>query len=230
VRPDRTAVLGRLVGRATRRRSLRAWRTAPGAWMAVALAAIGLTHNKAGAQGVVDFNMLAPNVILPPITDGRTGAALEGPDWLAQLYFAPAWSAPELSLAPVGLALPFRSDGGRGFVNIGPDPASGIRFLPGTQEGDPVTLQVRAWNVAAGATYEAAAASPEGVVGESPPWNSEAGSLQSPTYLRGMQPFSVEPVPEPSALATFGIGLTLLAARRRRPKCPATRNVRDDCR
>jgi PEP-CTERM motif len=184
---------------------------------ALAAALCLYTPSESVGQGLVVFR----NFGEPPmgrIFDGRTGDPLQGTNWLAELYWAAGPDRPADSLAPVGAPLTFRTDGAAGFLDNGHDPDHGLRILPGTQEGDPITLQVRAWNAVAGASYEEALADPNGVVGESTAGNSEAGSMENPTILVGFFPFSVEPVPEPSAPAMLAIGLTLFAALRRRRK------------
>jgi hypothetical protein len=90
--------------------------------------------------------------------DGRTGDLLAGTNWLAELYWAVGSNRPALSLAPIGLALPFGTGAAAGLFDFGADPALGIRIVPGVQVGDWVTLQVRVWNAAAGGSYEQAAA------------------------------------------------------------------------
>jgi hypothetical protein len=198
------------------------WRT----WVVAALCTSA--PGPAIGQGVIVFSTFGQ----PPngrISDGRTAQPLAGTNWLAELYWAAGLDRPAASLAPAGAPLTFRTDGGAGYVDNGHDPDSGLRVLPGTQPGDPFTFQVRAWNAVAGTSYEQAASSLDGVVGASNVLNGTAGSSEAPATIVGLLPFSVEPVPEPSALAMLATGLTLLVAHRRPRKCVPSGN-HENCR
>lgn len=86
--------------------------------------------------------------------------------------------------------------------------------MPDVRPGQQATLQMRAWNAEAGASYEAAAASPLGVVGKSNLVNLWVGSPEMPAPMAGLFGFSVVPLPEPSTLALAVLGVALLALRR----------------
>ncbi len=76
-----------------------------------------------------------------PFSDFQ-GIRLAGPSYVAQLY----WGTEETSLSPIGDALPFKINGY--FVGQ-------TRTLP-IQGGYPAWVQVRAWEIAGGNSYEEA--------------------------------------------------------------------------
>jgi hypothetical protein len=100
------------------------------------------------------------------VSDSRTGAGLEGNAWLGQLYFSLGLGASESSLVPALPPATFASGAAAGYFDTQFDL---IRILPGVEPGTAFTAQLRAWNAAAGATYEEAAASPI-VLSESQFW------------------------------------------------------------
>jgi hypothetical protein len=76
-------------------------------------------------------------------------------------------------------------------------------------------LQVRAWDIRLGATYDAVVQLGLGGYGESPLFYTYGGDGCSVTGLpdqplRGLQSFSLHPVPEPSTWALFGLGVGFL--------------------
>jgi hypothetical protein len=74
---------------------------------------------------------------------------------------------------------------------------------------------MKVWNTKAGSSYEEASASPIGIVGESKPFFLGLSVFPIPTYMVTLQPFSVYPVPEPSAVILIAAGgLSLLLPRK----------------
>jgi hypothetical protein len=91
--------------------------------------------------------------------------------------------------------------------------------VPGSAAGSQVAIQVRAFNTAAGATYNAAASSPLAQLGKSNiVQNYILGGSQPPNAPIGLTSFNVTPavVPEPSTIALGVIGAAALLLRRRR--------------
>jgi len=156
---------------------------------AAVLLAAGLV---AYSQGTVNFNNKTPSGVDAKIVDS-SGAGLAGTDWLAQLYFAAGPNATESSLAAVSLApVNFRSGLAAGYVAVG---AAGERVLAGVLPGADATVQIRAWNAAAGPTYEVASTAANGIFGKSNLVNVKAGGTGvppgPPTDLAGLQGFAV---------------------------------------
>ena len=100
--------------------------------------------------GVVNFrNKFLLKQIDAPVfdVDGVTGLA--GDAYLAQLFSGPSAS----ELIPVGSPVPFYTGTGAGYWNPGTNSA---RTLPNVAPGATAFIQVRAWEAAAGLTYEKA--------------------------------------------------------------------------
>lgn len=171
---------------------------------AAALAfAVRFSAVDADAQGFINFYNGGHN-LFAYVTDSRTGERLSGRGWLGQLYYSPEPNASESALVPApGPSVYF---GRAGYFDISQD---FNRFLADAPLNERITVQLRAWNAAAGMTYEEAAASPIGVVGKSIVGSS---SVTAPGYNPGflhddMQPFAVYPVPEPPASIVIAIGI-----------------------
>lgn len=145
--------------------------------------------------------------------DGRTGEYLEGSGWFGQMYYSPDLSASDEVFVPVpGPPAVF---GTRGIF----DQSQNLeRVLPDVPQDRIVLAQFRAWNAAAGATYEEAAASPFGVVGKSNIGIIETGGLMgTPGDFERIVDFAVYPVPEPAVRALCLLtGLALFCSRKGR--------------
>lgn len=178
------------------------------------------------AQGTLTFSnrpafvggSVAENAVVTlGVTGVPDGTRISGPAYVAQLYWAAGENAPEGSLQPIGSPLAFASGGAAGFV--GPE----VLTIP-VSPASTITVQVRAWNIAGGATYEAAAvnfATP-GIIGKSARititglGNPSAEPPTTPANIAGLRSFSVTPVPEPSVVALGLLGAGLLFLRRRK--------------
>ncbi|MCZ7634970.1 MAG: PEP-CTERM sorting domain-containing protein [Verrucomicrobia bacterium] len=126
-----------------------------------------------------------------------TGAA-----YLAQAYVG----ADVNSLAPVGTALPFRTGTAAGYI-------TSTAITTGIAAGTSVTVVMRAWEAAKGATYEAAVAG-GGIYGSSNPVTLTLSSPPAaPTDMVGLQSFNL--IPEPSTMALGVLGVAALLLRRR---------------
>jgi|GEM_PF-266514 len=138
--------------------------------------------------GTVNFNNLAtPSGVDAPIYDSDGTTKLSGAAFLAQLY---AGKTPD-QLVPVGPAVPFESGIAAGYVCQ----RFTSRTIPFVAPGDPVFVQVRVWETAFGATYEAAVLA-GGKTGTSDVLNVVTGGAGSPPSLpgdlAGLKSFSVK--------------------------------------
>jgi hypothetical protein len=181
------------------------------------LATFALITASAFAQGTVNFANVgggAPGSVNAPVTLSTTGAKLDGAAWLAQLYWAPAGVSDPNSSSLVALtgSAPgtFNSGAQAGYFT------AGQRTFP-VAGGTVVSIQVRAWNAAAGATYEAASGSAAGITGKGNVIQYTLGTPPAtPNNLVGLTAFTVSPVPEPSSIALGLLGLGAVALFRRR--------------
>jgi len=167
------------------------------------------------AQGTVLFDNLKAGNPAGKITDA-SGAGLAGTAFLAQLYAG----ADANSLAPVGAALSFRTGAAAGFVSTAGIDAT--RAIPGVAVGGTASfLQVRAWDAAGGATYDAAAGAGKAVgmsaIFAAGPLGGPGTPPATPANITNMRGFSVvgTVVPEPSTIALGVLGVASLLLRRR---------------
>jgi len=195
----------------------------------IALLAVVLTAGFAYGQGAVNFNTqnAGAKVTLDP---SEGGAALAGQAYLAQLYAAAGAGAAESSLLAVGAPVYFRGGNNAGYVVIsgtasGPsgNVPSVVNVFTAAQGGanGPATIQMRAWETARGASWEAAGGAGAPHVGESAILNLTATGgygvpPATPVELTGLQGFSLRPVPEPSTIALGLLGAAALLIRRRK--------------
>lgn len=105
-------------------------------------------------QGIVVFHNLIPRAA---VTNGQTGNLVaSGPAFKAALYYAPdSGSIPsDLAFTQLGPAVDFGPSAGHFH--------GGLRTTPGTTApGGAAYFQVRVWEAAYGATYEAAISAPD---------------------------------------------------------------------
>lgn len=172
------------------------------------------------AQGQVNFSSInffttGSSASEPAVYDVGGLTRLDGANFKAQLYWGAATWTGTASGASIGTApISFFSvaDGAPGFFDGG---AATVGVAANTS----VFVQVRAWNTAAGATYEAAAASPLGRIGSSAVLALTAGGgTVTPPNLNGLAKFSLVPtvVPEPTTIALGILGAGALLLRRRK--------------
>lgn len=164
--------------------------------------AFGLTAVGALAQGQFNFGnrVTVANIDAKVLTAG--GAPLEGTAWLAQAYVG----LDAGSLAPVGAALPFRTGAAAGYIS---STVVTTPFAGGTE----VMVEMRAWEAAKGATYEAAQAG-GGLFGKSVPVKlTVAVAPNTPPDMVGLTSFNL--IPEPSTMALGVLGAAALLLRRR---------------
>jgi len=192
---------------------------------ALLILALGLvTASGAFAQGEIVFANFNSGVN-SPITDttgARLNAGAGANGFYADLFYGAPGST-DAQLTDLGIAVPFSTGGGAGYF------LGGGRTLPG-QSGN-TELEVRVWQVSAGATWAAATG---GGVGTAATYQGHGGTqwgvsvpitlnlpvapTPSPdmTGLTAFQLTPVAPVPEPTTLALCGLGAAALLLFRRR--------------
>lgn len=165
------------------------------------------------AQGQVNFAARVVGVYDAPVflgTVGGTSAKADGPAYMAQLYAGAAAT----SLAPVGAALPFRTGAAAGYWT------AEARTISTVDATGNAFVQVRAWATAAGATYEAAAASGSGFGSSATLTIKPTVAPDVPANLAGLASFAISAtgpvIPEPSIMALGALGGLALLLRRRK--------------
>jgi hypothetical protein len=176
-----------------------------------------ITHASAHAQGRVLINNYVPPLIDAPVFDTDCRTRLEGDVYHAQGY---AGLTPT-SLQPVAPITSFRTGLAAGYV------LQAIAEVPvQTDPNQPVYVQLRAWDAAAGLSYEATVAS-GGKYGFSNivPVQPGFGAGTTP-YLEGLQSFCLIPEPPTWALGPIGGILLWVAVGRRsvRSNTPSQRS------
>lgn len=154
---------------------------------------VGTTLSAGGVLNIVDHSN-AGTVIFSnhgigvdaPVFDVDGVSKLSGSGFLAQLYGGPS----ETALQPVGAAIPFRSGTAAGYFND-----SIPRVIGSVGPGAEATLQVRAWEIGMGETYEAAVAA-GAKHGASPSLVlTTGGGPTPPPPLAGLKSFSLVSAP-----------------------------------
>jgi len=166
------------------------------------------------AQGTVNFaNNVAFSTTADRLvrdTDNTTllvGSALaDAPTYVAQLYYgANAGSLTAHTAAPAR----FRPGTSGPGIWLG-----GTRTLTGFAPGTTLTLQVRAWDMRTGATWDAA-----GIRGESTAfqYTIPLDPLSPPGayFIEGMRGFSLVPEPSVIGLGLIGVGALFMLRRRK---------------
>lgn len=160
----------------------------------------------AQAQGTIDYGSQANPIFN---TDGTTG--LSGTGFMTQLYWAPSATG---TYTAIGNPVSFFTGGGAGFWNPG---NQGVLTVTGQPGGTVVSVVARAWDVATGATYDAASSK-----GASAPLTITLGGAGAPPSLpadlSGLAGFKLTgaAVPEPSTIALGLLGAGALLLRRRK--------------
>jgi len=180
------------------------------------------------AQGTVFFANDTATLPSPPdrfirfgagaAAGGATpGAAAYGTNIQVQLYYGTSGSA-ESALIPLSA--------GAARLRVSTSTAVGT-WLGGTrtiQSAGPaaqLTLQIRAWDINYGASYEAAATNPNnaGFIGKSALFGYIVPQPTDPvaaSYMNNFVSFSIDIVPEPSTFALAGLGAAAMLIFRRR--------------
>jgi len=146
---------------------------------------------------------------------GTAGAPAFGTNFAVQLYYG-ASSATEASFIPVTSApSKLRASTSAGIGTWSAGGSRTLNFAPGTT----VQLQVRVWDLNAGATYESTFALGIGTGGSSTaflytiPQPSDPGSAFN---MANFAAFTINAVPEPTTFALAGLGAAALLIFRRR--------------
>jgi len=180
---------------------------------------MSFTAAVAFGQGTVFFANDAVTLPSPPdrlIRFAENLAPATGTNIQVQLYVgADAGSLNPISAAPGRLrasttTIPGVWSGG------------GDRTLTGFNFGQQVFLQVRAWDINDGATFEAASlnVNRQGYLGTSTPFlyqiPTSASSPPPEFFMVNFSGFNIVPIPEPSTFALAGLGAAALLIFRRR--------------
>lgn len=151
-----------------------------------------------------------------PVTDGVGGARLAGTGFWTQLYSSTTQGG---TYTAIGTPVNFRTGAAAGFVNVS------TVAVPGSAPGSSAWIQMRAWEGAAGSSFESVSAV-SGKVGSS--LAISVGPLGGPDpaggtpftapNLTGLQGFAIVGgvIPEPSTVALGLLGAAGLLIRRRK--------------
>ena len=188
---------------------------------------LSVTAAVAFGQGTVFFANDSATLSSPPdrlIRFAATGQAATGTNIQVQLYYG-AVGANSASLTAVTSA-PARLRGSTTSIpGVWASP-SGDRTLGNLPFGAAAVLQVRAWDIADGSTYENAVANPNhsGLIGVSTTFAYQipatSGAPPDQFFMVNFTGFNIAPsgviIPEPATFALVGVGAVLLALRRRK--------------
>jgi hypothetical protein len=187
----------------------------------VTIAVDALGFGTASVLAQATFYFYNGGVVDAPVYDAA-GVRLQGSSYLAMLYggdsvdaLVPArnGSSSETMAAVPFLVTYLGQPGyfaGSGYVTVGLVPPGG-----------PAWLEVRAWDVRLGPTYEDVVSLGLGAYGASPPFqktggNPTLGVTTPPETLIGLQSFSLVPEPGPVVVLLLGLSGLLLFPRQRR--------------
>ena len=174
--------------------------------------ALGMACVSAFAQGTLNFANVASGLNAKIFLDSVGSATSPaGTGWIAQLWYGPAGSA-ESALIGLPTTATFSTIAAQTGYFTG-----GQRTIDTIAGGAAAVVQVRAWNAAAGATWDAAQLSPIGIAGRSSLFTINlATPPATPANLVGLTSFALVSVPEPSSFALAGLGAAALLIFRRR--------------
>jgi len=149
-----------------------------------------------------------------------------GPGYMGQLYVGSSAG----SLGAIGTPVAFNAAGSS--VNLGAGPINTEGFIDSStisvtgtslKPGDSAFYELRAWKTSDGASYELAAANPNGHIGSSLPISITLGGTGSgsppPVFsatANTFASFAIVAVPEPSVIALGLLGGAALILRRRK--------------
>jgi hypothetical protein len=178
--------------------------------LALALMVIGSfcgLSSRLSAQGEIAFRNIVRGLSDAPVFDTDCQTRLKGSAYLSEVY---AGLSPD-SLQPADGPIPFLATGIGGYME-----QAGGAVIAGAGDGTVVYAQLRAWEAAAGPSYEAAVAA-GGKYGESNIVPMVARVPPGPPdWPVGLQSFCLIPEPSPLALLACAGGIGLISAWRSR--------------
>lgn len=191
-------------------------------WMFLLLVfSLGVTV--AQAQGFLNFATAAGGpggTVVAPGTNGLTNTRMSGTEFQAQLYIGPAGVLDASLLTTNGVG------GSPVFFLTGPQAGfvmGGTRVISGYAAGTTITVQLRAWWTATGATSweEPNSAFRTSLSGPGAPNLIQVtlgDGVGTTPNLVGMNSFIIPFLPEPSAWALLALGAAAFATRFRRKR------------
>lgn len=174
-------------------------------------------------QGQIVFNTRGGGVDAK-IMDSVTGLAVDGANYLAQLYYgAPGVTEDAMVTFPEAPARFGTSATLMGYITTGSGGGNRTVDTSVVAAGADTAFQVRAWQASLGANWNTAYAAwqsgPMGpVLGKSAiiVTKTSASALEVAQPLTGLAGFELIPVPEPGVLALGALGLVAVLWRRRK--------------
>ena len=118
-------------------------------YLSIVIGTLFLLASDSRSQGTLIFNNRVPEISLDAPILVFPGVRASGSDFLAQLFAGPD----EAHLAAIGDPLPFLTGDFAGYVDTS---LGDLRVVSDVTPGDGVTVQIRAWSVADGQTFEEA--------------------------------------------------------------------------
>jgi hypothetical protein len=166
------------------------------------------------AQGTVNFQNGGPGV--NAIIRDPSAVALDGSAYRADLFWALGTVTDPNSLQSAGFSTAFGTGPSAGYF------FGGVAGIPGTAAtgGQVITVQVRAWRLADGATWLAASTAGGAQHGQGNLFQvTTGGGPNPPPFFTAMTAFSLTQnpiIPEPSTFVLAGLGIASLLLFRRR--------------
>lgn len=188
----------------------------------ITAAAVLATLNMYGqGSGVVSFTSVGATTDkkIWQSADGTTRGADLAAGYVAALYWGTGGTTDDRQLVQIGASAAFLTGASAGTYFGGGRTITGI-----PANGAVLAFQVRAWNTAAGNTWDLAMNNPAGWVGKGPVFDLKTKDPTNPLETTpnlwsaaGYRGFGVSPVPEPSVigLGLLGAGALLLLRRRK---------------
>jgi hypothetical protein len=175
----------------------------------VFLTVVSAATVSATGQGTLNFSNSGPGLNAPVFdSDGVTG--LQGPMWMADLYWAGGSVKDSSLLTDLGQPANFSTVPSEAGLFFG-----GPRTINGLGGSSTITAQIRVWNAVDGSGWLQASQNPSAMIGESMLFQVRLADPNSiPTTMTGLNghPFSVFLwyIPEPSTFSLMAVGVALI--------------------